>query len=63
MKVDEIRATAKEMGIKVTRMKKADLIRSIQIAEGNNDCYGKTVDTDCGQTACLWREDCIPSAE
>ena len=59
MKVDEIRTTAKEMGIKVARMKKADLIRSIQIAEGNNDCYGKAVDNRCDQTACLWREDCL----
>lgn len=58
MKLDEIREIARQHNIKAGKMRKADLVRAIQQAEGNQVCFdtGK-VDT-CGQDACLWREDC-----
>ncbi len=58
MKVDEIREIAKKHNIKAGKMKKADLVRSIQQAEGNEACFETGKAGVCGQYACLWREDC-----
>jgi len=60
MKLDEIRAIATTRGIKAGKMKKADLIHTIQNDEGNIPCFGTAVDGNCDQMDCLWREDCIP---
>ena len=44
MKMDEIRLKAKALGIRIKGAKKADLIRQIQKAEGNFDCFGTAQD-------------------
>ncbi len=59
MELKEIRGIAKAMGIRTKGMEKADLIRAIQRAEGNFDCFGTAVDEECDQESCLWREDCF----
>lgn len=46
------------MGIKVGKMKKGDLIRSIQVEEGNFPCFG-TPSNHCDQLECSWRNDCL----
>ena len=57
MKYKEILQKAKELKVKnYSRMKKADLIAAIQIAEGHTDCYAKI--PNCGEMDCCWREDC-----
>jgi len=38
---------------------KARLIRKIQLAEGNFDCYGSASNSDCDQLDCAWRGDCL----
>jgi hypothetical protein len=39
-----------------------ELIRRIQRAEGNFDCFGTAIDY-CDQSQCCFREDCLkPSA-
>jgi hypothetical protein len=58
MKLDELREIAKQHNIKTGKMKKADLVRAIQQAEGNQVCFGTGHAETCGQNACLWREDC-----
>jgi len=58
MKVDEIKKIAKVKGIKAGSQKKAELVRTIQKAEGNEDCFETGKAAVCGQDACLWREDC-----
>ncbi|ACD97134.1 hypothetical protein [Trichlorobacter lovleyi] len=58
MKVSIIREMAKERGIKAGRLSKAELIHSIQHAEGNQSCFGTGSSAVCGQIDCLWREDC-----
>ena len=59
MTILEIKKLAKKMGLKVNpRMKKAELIRQIQRAEGNFDCFAAATDY-CDQHKCLWREDCL----
>jgi hypothetical protein len=34
------------------------LIRSIQLIEGNPECFGKS-DGNCDREDCLWREYCL----
>lgn len=63
MNMQEIRALAKAIGIKHSRMNKATLIQSIQLTEGNFDCFASAVDSECNQLQCTWREDCFSSAE
>jgi hypothetical protein len=59
MRMQETRNIAKERGLKVGKMNKTEIIRSIQRAEGNADCFGTEHVNICGQTNCLWREDCL----
>jgi hypothetical protein len=40
-------------------MKKTDVIRAIQRAENNIECYGTQRVDMCDEDACLWRNDCI----
>ena len=58
MKLDEIKEIAKKHEIKAGRMKKAELVRSIQATEGNDPCFETGKAASCGQPECLWREDC-----
>ncbi len=58
MKLAEIKIKAKKMGIDPGKMKKDELIKSIQLKEGNNPCF-KTNGSYCGQSKCLWRDDCL----
>lgn len=59
MTIKKIRDIAKSNGIKVGNMKKENIIRSIQRAEGNFDCFGTAVSGVCDQINCMWREDCL----
>ena len=58
MKVSELKKMARERGIKSGRMKKTELIRQIQVAEGNFDCFRKA-NGYCDQFECLWRDNCL----
>jgi len=62
MNMKEIRAIAKAQGVKPLKRTKADLIRSIQLKEGNFDCFASAQRQACNQTACLWRDDCFGQA-
>ncbi|OGP14037.1 MAG: SAP domain-containing protein [Deltaproteobacteria bacterium GWA2_55_10] len=58
MQMEKVRERAKKLGVKSARMKKEDLIRAIQKAEGNYPCFGTAVDC-CDQSVCCWRDDCL----
>jgi hypothetical protein len=58
MKLIEIRKYAWEKGVDPGKMKKADMIRAIQAAEGNPTCYGSERKSYCPETECLWESDC-----
>jgi hypothetical protein len=62
MKMQEIRVMAKALGINSFGKKKSDLIREIQRAEGNFDCFG-TADGYCDQQDCRFRSLCLGEAE
>ena len=57
-KIGQIKNKAKELGIEPGKMKKAELIHSIQQAEGYNPCYG-TAEDWCDQEGCCFRGDCL----
>jgi hypothetical protein len=59
MTVKQIKEIAKAKGIKVGNMKKENIIRAIQRAEGNFECFGTVTTGICDQYNCLWREDCL----
>lgn len=58
MKIAEIRDIAKSHGIQ-PNVFKTELIKTIQLKEGNFDCYGTAYQGICDQSGCRWREDCF----
>jgi len=59
MNLKDIKDMAKSQGIKVGNMKKENIIRSIQLAEGNFNCFGTAIAGECDQMNCIWRGDCL----
>jgi len=59
MILKKIKEMAKGKGVKVGNMKKENIIRAIQKAEGNFGCFGTAKAGECNQNNCLWREDCL----
>ena len=58
MKVNESKEIAKARGIATGKMKKTDLIHTLQREEGNQACFLTGQKEACGQDHCLWRQDC-----
>jgi len=54
----EIKIKAQQVGVTPGKMKKAELIQSIQMAESCTPCYGRS-NGDCPWLACCWRSDCL----
>lgn len=60
--VKDLREMAKGLQIKnVGKLRKEELIHTIQLAEGHDDCFGRI--PDCGQGDCLFRPDCLPELQ
>ena len=59
MTLKQVKEIAKTKGVKAGTMKKENIIRAIQRAEGNFDCFGSAAEGDCNQADCLWRTDCL----
>ncbi|ROR32873.1 SAP domain-containing protein [Inmirania thermothiophila] len=59
MNMKEIRLIAREKGVHPGRLRKVELVRTIQRAEGNFDCFATAYDGECDQLGCRWREDCL----
>jgi hypothetical protein len=58
MTMAQIKEKAMYLNINPSTMKKTELIRAIQAAEGNRQCYGTTNGT-CQWTSCCFRADCL----
>jgi len=58
MNIAEIKNRAKKLGIIPGKLKKEELILSIQKAEGNTPCFGTGTEA-CPYLNCCWRQDCI----
>ena len=59
MKLEEIRNLARERGLKPAKLTKRELVKMIQRAEGNFDCFASAVHGFCDQVACLWHKACM----
>ena len=62
MIMTNIRTYASLMGINPGKLSKADLIKKIQVEEGNFNCYATASNRKCDQANCLWRGDCFTTA-
>jgi hypothetical protein len=60
VKMQEIRILAKNLGVNSFGKTKAALIREIQRAEGNFDCFG-SAENHCDQVDCCFRALCFSS--
>jgi hypothetical protein len=58
MKMQDVRAMAKSLGVNSFGKNKTELIREIQRKEGNFDCYGTAVDS-CDQKDCCFYTACL----
>ena len=54
----EIKDIARERGIRISGVKKAEIVRAIQAQEGNEPCFATGRAADCGQQRCLWIKAC-----
>jgi hypothetical protein len=59
MTLKQVKDIARQKNVKVGNMKKETIIRAIQRAEGNFDCFGTAVAGICDQMNCMWRKDCL----
>lgn len=59
MNLKDIKGIVRKQGINTGKMKKDEIIRAIQRAEGIFDCFGTAVSGHWSQSDCLWREDCL----
>ena len=56
--LQQIQKMARSNGLSnINKMKKAELIRAVQVAEGNSPCFQRI--SACGQMDCLFRGDCL----
>ncbi len=62
MNLKQVKEKAKAMGIKPSKMRKAELIHAIQKAEGNAACYETADVITCDQNGCCWKTSCQKSA-
>jgi hypothetical protein len=58
MGMPEIRMKAKSLGLKTGKIKKAELIHAIQMAEGFMPCFGKS-GGQCSYNDCCFMTDCF----
>ena len=60
MLLSQIQEQARSLGLRpAAKMRKADLIRTVQTAEGNSPCFGAEWRFSCVQQDCAWRQDCL----
>ncbi len=60
LSIIEVKQKAKALGLTLEKTaKKPEIIRAIQMAEGNTPCFGTRPVGDCEQQACCWRADCL----
>ena len=58
MGMPEIRMKAQALGLTPGKMKKPELIHTIQVTEGNTPCFGRS-DGQCGNSGCCFMRDCL----
>ncbi|MFA4911811.1 MAG: SAP domain-containing protein [Desulfobacteria bacterium] len=59
MSFNEVRRMAKDLGVNTASGKKTDIIRAIQRAENNIECYATDRVNNCYEDLCLWKSECL----
>jgi len=59
MNMQGIREIARKRGFSPGRLRKIELVRTLQRKEGSFDCFARAYLGYCDQLNCLWREDCL----
>lgn len=59
MTLTEIKAIAKKKKVVIGKLKKEELIKAVQVAEGNSPCFKASFAPSCAVMNCLWRSDCV----
>ena len=59
--MEEIKSIALSYGMAFEDMGQVELVRAIQSAEGNEQCFGTGIHLACGQSGCSWRQRCSQS--
>jgi hypothetical protein len=62
MDIEAVRSFAASQSIESGSRSKAELIKTIQLTEGNFDCFSSACRGECDQQGCYWREDCFSAA-
>ena len=62
MNKKQLAGLAKQYFILDDGLSETNLIRRIQVAEGNLDCYATPRVWTCTQFECRWRKACLPQA-
>ncbi|MCX7180523.1 MAG: SAP domain-containing protein [Proteobacteria bacterium] len=50
---------AKKFHVATSGLSKTEVLRKLQLSEGNFDCYARASGGVCDQAECLWREECL----
>ena len=58
MTYEQIKEIARERGIRIAGVKKVDVVRAIQVQEGNEPCFATGRASECSQMHCLWLKAC-----
>jgi hypothetical protein len=58
MQMKKIKEIARRNSVTPGSMGRTELIRAIQRAEGNPDCFATMRVNDCNEVNCLWLTDC-----
>lgn len=62
VKMQQVRAMAKRLGVNIGGLGKVEAIRKIQRSEGNFDCFGRAATGYCDQTECVFYDDCMKAS-
>ncbi len=62
MDIQEVRTITKSHSIHPGKQSKTELIKSIQLGEGNFDCFATALAGECDQSGCSWRKDCFEAS-
>ena len=58
MTIRQLKEIAKTRGLIIRNMKEENIIRILQRAEGNAECFRNAKGEACNQHICLWRSMC-----
>ena len=62
MNIEDIRAIAQHYQIECDGLHKNEIIRKIQVHNGQGNCFATNHGDSCRYIGCYWRKDCFDAA-